>query len=90
MEAWRWPGLGDRIYDPELNLTYWGVGNPGPDWGPGQRMGDNLYTDSVVALDPDTGQLRWYFQFTPHDAMDYDPYRYRCWSMPTGTVSRPS
>src|ERR1700690_202337 len=59
-------------YDPELNLTYWGVGNPGPDWGPGQRMGDNLYTDSVVALDPDSGQLRWYFQFTPHDAMDYD------------------
>jgi len=59
-------------YDPELNLTYWGVGNPGPDWGPGQRMGDNLYTDSVVALDPDTGQLRWHFQFTPHDAMDYD------------------
>jgi alcohol dehydrogenase (cytochrome c) len=59
-------------YDPELNLTYWGVGNPGPDWGPEQRKGDNLYTDSVVALDPDTGQLRWYFQFTPHDAMDFD------------------
>jgi alcohol dehydrogenase (cytochrome c) len=59
-------------YDPELNLTYWGVGNPGPDWGPEQRKGDNLYTDSVVALDPDTGQLRWYFQFTPHDVMDYD------------------
>ena len=42
-------------YDPELNLTYWGVGNPGPDWNPDQRPGDNLYTDSVVALDADTG-----------------------------------
>ena len=59
-------------YDAALNLTYWGVGNPGPDWAPGQRIGDNLYTDSVVALDADSGQLRWYFQFTPHDAMDFD------------------
>ena len=52
-------------YDPGLNLTYWGVGNPGPDWNPEQRPGDNLYTDSVVALDPDTGKLKWHFQFTP-------------------------
>ena len=59
-------------YDPELNLTYWGVGNPGPDWNPDQRPGDNLYSDSVVALDPDTGQLKWHFQFTPHDPYDYD------------------
>jgi len=59
-------------YDPELNLTYWGVGNPGPDWGPAQRMGDNLYTDSVVALNPDTGTMQWYFQFTPHDSSDFD------------------
>jgi len=59
-------------YDPELNLSYWGVGNPGPDWGPEQRAGDNLYTDSVVALDPDNGQLHWYFQFTPHDSSDFD------------------
>src|SRR5882762_11925219 len=42
-------------YDPALNLTYWGIGNPGPDWNPDQRPGDNLYSDSVVALDPDTG-----------------------------------
>jgi alcohol dehydrogenase (cytochrome c) len=59
-------------YDPELNLTYWGVGNPGPDWNPDQRPGDNLYSDSVVALDADTGELKWHFQFTPNDAYDYD------------------
>jgi alcohol dehydrogenase (cytochrome c) len=59
-------------YDPELNLTYWGIGNPGPDWNPDQRPGDNLYSDSVVALDADTGKLRWHFQFTPNDAYDYD------------------
>jgi alcohol dehydrogenase (cytochrome c) len=59
-------------YDPELNLTYWGVGNPGPDWNNEQRPGDNLYTDSVVALDPDTGKLKWHFQFTPNDNYDYD------------------
>jgi alcohol dehydrogenase (cytochrome c) len=59
-------------YDPALNLTYWGVGNPGPDWNPDQRPGDNLYTDSVVALDPDTGALKWHFQFSPNDPYDYD------------------
>jgi alcohol dehydrogenase (cytochrome c) len=59
-------------YDPDLNLTYWGVGNPGPDWNPDQRPGDNLFTDSVVALDPDTGALRWHYQFTPNDGYDYD------------------
>ena len=59
-------------YDPELNLTYWGVGNPGPDFNPDQRQGDNLYSDSVVALDPDTGALKWHFQFSPHDPYDYD------------------
>jgi alcohol dehydrogenase (cytochrome c) len=59
-------------FDPELDLTYWGVGNPGPDWNPSQRPGDNLYSDAVVALDPDTGELRWYFQFTPNDGYDYD------------------
>ena len=59
-------------YDPDLNLTYWGIGNPGPDWNPHQRPGDNLYSDSVVALDADTGQLKWHFQFTPNDGYDYD------------------
>jgi alcohol dehydrogenase (cytochrome c) len=59
-------------YDPELNLTYWGIGNAGPDWNPKQRPGDNLYTASVVALDADTGKLKWHFQFTPHDEWDWD------------------
>ncbi len=59
-------------YDPQLNLTYWGIGNPGPDWNADLRMGDNLYTDCAVALDADTGKLKWYFQFTPHDDFDYD------------------
>jgi alcohol dehydrogenase (cytochrome c) len=59
-------------YDPELNLTYWGVGNPGPDFNAAQREGDNLYSDSVVALDADTGRLKWHFQFTPNDPYDYD------------------
>ena len=59
-------------YDAALNLTYWGVGNPGPDWNAGQRPGDNLYSDAVVALDVDTGELVWHFQFTPNDGYDYD------------------
>jgi len=59
-------------YDPQLNLTYWGVGNVGPDYNGAQRPGDNLYTDSVVALDVDTGALKWHYQFTPHDVYDYD------------------
>jgi alcohol dehydrogenase (cytochrome c) len=59
-------------YDPQLNLTYWGVGNPGPDWNGDERKGDNLYSNSVVALDADTGKLKWYYQFSPHDEFDYD------------------
>ena len=59
-------------YDPALNLTYWGTGNPGPDFNPAQRPGDNLYTNSVVALDADTGRLKWHFQFTPGDRYDWD------------------
>lgn len=59
-------------YDPELNLIYWGTGNPGPDMNGDDRKGDNLYTCSVVALDADTGKLRWHFQFTPHDLHDWD------------------
>jgi alcohol dehydrogenase (cytochrome c) len=59
-------------YDAELNLLYFGTGNPGPDWNADPRPGDNLYTDSVVALDPDTGKLKWHYQFTPHDEFDYD------------------
>ena len=59
-------------YDPALNLVYWGTGNPGPDWNGDDREGDNLYSDSAVALDADTGKLKWHFQFTPHDEFDYD------------------
>ena len=58
--------------DPALNTLYWAVGNPGPDLYGKDRLGDNLYTDSVVALDPDTGKLKWHFQFTPHDTHDWD------------------
>ena len=59
-------------YDPDTNLTFWGIGNPGPDFNPEQRPGDNLYSDCVVALNADTGELEWYFQFTPNDDYDYD------------------
>ena len=59
-------------YDPELNLIYWGTGNPNPDYYGGDRKGDNLYTTSLVALDADTGKLRWHYQFTPHDTHDWD------------------
>ena len=59
-------------YDPDLNLLYWGTGNPNPDyWGAG-RLGDNLYTNSLVAIDADTGRPRWHYQFTPHDTHDWD------------------
>jgi alcohol dehydrogenase (cytochrome c) len=59
-------------YDPDLNLVYWGTGNAGPDWNGDSRPGDNLYTCSVVALDADTGALKWHYQFSPHDEFDYD------------------
>ena len=59
-------------YDPELNLIYWGTGNPNPDYYGEDRIGDNLYTASLVALDADTGKLRWHYQFTPHDLHDWD------------------
>jgi alcohol dehydrogenase (cytochrome c) len=59
-------------YDPDLNLLYWTTSNAAPDFEGSSRPGDNLYTSSVLALDPDTGKLKWYFQFTPHDLYDYD------------------
>jgi alcohol dehydrogenase (cytochrome c) len=59
-------------YDQQANLIYWGIGNPGPDWNPSVRRGANLYTDCVVALDADTGKLKWYYQFTPNDEWDFD------------------
>jgi alcohol dehydrogenase (cytochrome c) len=74
-DSWKHGGASVWVtgsYDPDLNLTYWGIGNPGPDWNADMRLGDNLYTDCAVALDADTGKLKWYFQFTPHDDFDFD------------------
>lgn len=59
-------------YDPELNLVYWGVGNPAADFYGETRKGANLYTDSIVALDADSGELKWYYQEIPHDVWDWD------------------
>jgi alcohol dehydrogenase (cytochrome c) len=63
-------------YDPELDLMYWGIGNPAP-WASQRRPGDNLYTSSVLALRPKTGEVAWHYQFTPNDAYDYDA----CWEL---------
>ena len=74
-EAWKHGGGAIWLtgsYDPTLNLTYWGTGNVWPNYNPRQRPGDNLFTESVVALDPDTGRLRWHFQFNPSGMYDYD------------------
>jgi alcohol dehydrogenase (cytochrome c) len=77
-----WPGDAYKLgggttwmpgtFDPELNTIFWGTSNPSPDFDGSVRPGDDLYTDCLLALDPDTGKLKWYFQFTPHDLFDYD------------------
>ncbi|MFN2566472.1 MAG: PQQ-dependent dehydrogenase, methanol/ethanol family [Gemmatimonadaceae bacterium] len=79
-----WPGRSDAwargggttwitgTYDPELDLVYWGTGNPGPDFDSSVRPGANLYTNSVLAIDPDDGTIRWHYQFTPNDVWDFD------------------
>jgi alcohol dehydrogenase (cytochrome c) len=59
-------------YDPDLDLVYWGTGNPGPLFDDSPRRGGNLYTNSVLAIDPDDGTIRWHYQFTPDDVWDYD------------------
>jgi alcohol dehydrogenase (cytochrome c) len=59
-------------YDPELNTLYWGTGNPAPDWNGDARKGDNLYSCSLLAIDADTGKMKWYFQFSPHETHDWD------------------
>ena len=59
-------------YDPQLHLLYWGTGNPAPDYNAESRKGDNLYSDSVLAIDPDTGKIKWHYQFTPNDDHDWD------------------
>jgi len=73
-EAWKIGGgtvWGWISYDPELDLVYYGTGNPGP-WNPDQRPGDNLWTCGIFARDPDTGEARWFYQWSPHDLHDYD------------------
>jgi alcohol dehydrogenase (cytochrome c) len=74
-ESWKMGAAATWVtgtYDAETNTLFWGTGNPGPDWNGDVRLGDNLYSDSVVAVDADTGKLKWYFQFTPHDVHDWD------------------
>jgi alcohol dehydrogenase (cytochrome c) len=74
-DSWK-TGGGDTwvtgSYDPELDLIYWGIGNPAPDFDGDDRKGDNLYTECMVAIESATGKMRWYFQFTPHDVHDWD------------------
>jgi len=79
-DSWRYGGGATWMtgsYDADLNLLYWGVGNPAADFYGEDRKGDNLYTDSIVALDPDTGELKWYHQEIPHDVWDWDA-AYEC------------
>ena len=74
-DAWKTGGGATWVtgsYDPSLDLLYWGVGNPAPAFAGDGRPGDNLFTDSVVALHASSGKLAWYFQFTPHDEHDWD------------------
>ncbi len=74
-DAWTHGGAATWLtgsYDPDLNVIYWGTGNPGPNYNGDDRAGDNLYTNSLLAIDADTGRLRWHFQFTPHDLHDWD------------------
>ena len=74
-DSWKRGGASTWItgsYDPELDLIYWGTGNPGPDLDGAPRPGDNLYSDCMVALDAESGELKWHFQFTPHDVHDWD------------------
>jgi alcohol dehydrogenase (cytochrome c) len=74
-DSWRKGGAGTWLtgsYDPQSDVLYWGVGNPRPDFDASNRKGDNLYSDSVVALQGTTGKLLWHFQFTPGDTHDWD------------------
>ncbi len=66
------PAWNTGTYDPRQNILYWPTGNPSPDWNGDVRAGDNLYSNSVLAINPDNGELLWHFQFTPHDVWDYD------------------
>jgi alcohol dehydrogenase (cytochrome c) len=74
-DSWKTGGASVWVtgaYDPDQNLLLYGIGNPGPDYHSESRKGDNLYSNSLVALDADTGILKWHYQFTPHDVHDWD------------------
>ncbi|MGZ9811876.1 outer membrane protein assembly factor BamB family protein [Pseudoroseicyclus sp. H15] len=74
-DAWQTGGAATWLtgsFNVDRNELVWGIGNPYPDWEPQARPGDNLYSDSTVALDAETGELNWYFQYTPNDSFDYD------------------
>jgi alcohol dehydrogenase (cytochrome c) len=74
-DSWKTGGASVWVtgaYDPDQNLLMYGIGNPGPDYHSESRKGDNLYSNSLVALDADTGALKWHYQFTPHDVHDWD------------------
>lgn len=66
------PAWTQGAYDAETDTLFWATGNPAPDWNGDERAGDNLYSDSLLALEPKTGKMKWHFQFTPHDLWDYD------------------
>jgi alcohol dehydrogenase (cytochrome c) len=74
-DSWKTGGVAtwnNGSYDPETNTVYWGTSNPWPDYNGDSRAGDNLYSCSVLALDADTGKLKWHYQLTPHDTHDWD------------------
>jgi alcohol dehydrogenase (cytochrome c) len=74
-DSWKYGGgttWNTGSYDPETNTLFWGTGNPAPDWNGDARKGDNLYSCSLLAIDADTGKMKWYFQFSPHETHDWD------------------
>lgn len=74
-DSYKWGGAttwNTGSYDPETNTLYWGTGNPAPDWNGDARRGDNLYSCSLLAIDANTGKMKWYFQFSPHETHDWD------------------
>ena len=91
-DSWMYGGgapWGTGSYDPELNLIYWGTSNPSSDFYGGARKGDNLYTSSIVALRPATGEIAWHFQTVPHDVWDFDsPYECILVDLPVGGQPR--
>lgn len=74
-DSWKYGGAttwNTGSYDPETNTIFWGTGNPAPDWNGDARKGDNLYSCSLLAVDANTGKMKWYFQFSPHETHDWD------------------